>query len=165
MTSDNLSNGDITFGSSDTLAGAVQPIPPPDIGVEWATPQTFVNLEELLTEFSQFLPTTQEWGYAAPIGLLHDKGFMNNVRAQIKGPKLIGMFDLLADGGAVDMDTLFDALNSTPGIYEPRAKLMRLRAYAERLNDFIQKYGLFVNYSDTPGMFQLKSTLPVEDWL
>jgi len=65
----------------------------------------------------------------------------DRIRSRLRG-KSLGLFDMLADGGAVDVETLFEGLNSQEGDFRASDMAERIRRYAARLNLDLAPHGL-----------------------
>jgi hypothetical protein len=74
----------------------------------------------------------------------------DKIRSRLRG-KSLGLFDLLADGGPVEIETLFEGLNSQEGDFGPSEMDERIRRYAAQLNLELGPHGLRVTRAGACG--------------
>jgi hypothetical protein len=77
------------------------------------------------------------------------------IRSRLRG-KPLGLFDMLADGGPVEIETLFEALNSQEGDFVPSEMEERIRRYAAQLNMELAPQGLRTAHVGAAGYIMVK---------
>jgi hypothetical protein len=80
----------------------------------------------------------------------------DTIRNRLRG-KPLGLFDMLADGGPVEIDTLFEALNSQEGDFAPSEMAERIRRYAAQLNLELAPHGMRTAHVGAAGYIMEKA--------